>query len=83
MAHPPASLLLLMYLLQNSVLLRAKKMVKLMKYPVFIPNVWQVDAYSMWCGGSSVNAQPSTAMSCRCTAHSTRGSRDDRERSET
>lgn len=39
MANPPASLVLLMYLLQNSVLLSAKKMVKLMKYPVFIPSV--------------------------------------------
>lgn len=36
-----------------------------MKYPVFMPSVWQVDAYSMWWGGRSVRAQPSTAMSCR------------------
>jgi hypothetical protein len=45
-------------------LLSARKIVKLLKYPMFMPSVWHVDAYATWWCGSSVSAQPSTATSC-------------------
>ena len=51
------------YLLAKSGELNAKKMVKLEKYPQFIPIVCAVDAYDKLSGDKQVSAHPSTAIS--------------------
>lgn len=60
---PTADGWFLKYLLQKSGSLSARNTVKEEKYPMFIPMVWQIDAYPTLSFERRVRAHPSTAIS--------------------
>ncbi|OMH84940.1 hypothetical protein AX774_g1530 [Zancudomyces culisetae] len=61
---PHSSSSLRRYLLLSSAVFSARNTVKLRKYPLFSPIVWQLLAYPTRLRLSIVSAHPSTAMSC-------------------